>query len=87
MKIINCVLNGADGVEKISVVSSSVFCTDSGRLCDDELLSLKFPDVLGNGSFAHSYRPSDGAIAWVALEGFPILAVHQVGIDSDLAEA
>ena len=43
MKIINRVLNGADGVEEISVVSSSVFGADSGRLCDDELLSLKFP--------------------------------------------
>ena len=86
VKIVYCVLNGADGVEKISVVSSSVFCADSGRLGEDELLSLKFPDVLGNGSFAHSYRPSDGAVARITLEGFTILTVHQVGVDSDLPE-
>ena len=86
MKIINCVLNGADGVEKISVVRSPVFCADSGRFCEDELLSFKFPDVLGNGVLAHANRTSDGAVARIALESFPILAVHQVGVDSDFTE-
>ena len=87
VKIINCVLYGADGVEKISVVSSPVFGADSGWLGNDELLSLEFLDVLGNGLFAHANRPSDGAIAWVALEDFTILAVHQICINGDLAEA
>ena len=86
MKIINCVLNRADGVEKISIVSSSVFCADSGRLGDDELLSLKFLDVFGNGFFAHANRLSDGVVARIALEGFPIFTVHQIGVDSDLTE-
>ena len=87
VKIINCVLYGADGVEEIPIVSSSVFGADSGRFGEDELLSLKFPDVLGNRVSAHAYRPSDGAIAWVALEDFTILAVHQICINGDLAEA
>ena len=38
VKIINCVLNGADGVTQVSIVGSSVFCVDSCRLGDDELL-------------------------------------------------
>ena len=86
VKIVYCVLNWADGVEEISVVSSSVFGADSGRFGEDELLSLKIFNVLCNRVSAHAYRPSDGAIAWVALECFTILAVHQVGIDSDLTE-
>ena len=86
VKIINCVLYGADGVEKISVMSSSVFCSDSGRLGDDELLSLKFPDVLGNGFLAHANCLTDGVVAWIALDGFPIFAVHQIGVDSVFPE-
>ena len=66
-------------VEKISVVSSSVFGADSGRLGDNELLSLKFLDVLGNGFIAHAISLTDG----VAREGLSILTEHQVGIDGD----
>ena len=86
VKIINRVLNGADGVEEISIVSAPVFGADSGRFCEDELLSLKFPDVLSNGLFTHANRPPDGAVARITLEGFPIFAVHQVGVDSDFTE-
>ena len=86
MKIINCVLNRADGVTQISIVGATVFCMDSGRFCEDELLSFKLPDVLGNSLFAHANRTSDGAVARIALESFPILAVHQVGVDSDFTE-
>ena len=86
VKIINCVLYGADGVTQIPIVGATVFCTDSGRLGDDELLSFKLPDVLGNGVPAHANSPTDGVVARITLEGFPILAVHQVSIDGDLTE-
>ena len=86
MKIINRVLYRADGVEKIFIVGATVFGADSGRFGEDELLSLKVFNVLGNGVPAHANRTSDGAVARITLEGFPILAVHQVGIDSDLTE-
>ena len=86
MKIINCVLNRADGVEEISVVRSSVLGADSGWLSCDELLSFQILDVLRNGVSAHSNSTTDGAVARIALEGFSILAVHQIGIDSDLTE-
>ena len=86
VKIINRVLYRADGVEEISVVGATVFGADSGRFCDDELLSLKVFNVLGNGVPAHANSPTDGAVAWITLEGFPIFAVHQVGINSDLPE-
>ena len=86
MKIINCVLYGTDGVTQIPIVGSSIFGVDSGRFCDDELLSLKVFNVLGNGVPAHANSPTDGAVAWITLECFPILTVHQVGIDSDLTE-
>ena len=86
MKIINCVLYRADGVTQIPIVSSPVFCADSGRLGDDQLLSLKFLDVFGNGFFAHANRLSDGVVARIALEGFPIFTVHQIGVDSNFPE-
>ena len=86
VKIINRVLNGADGVEEISIVSAPVFGADSGRFCEDELLSLKFPDVLGNRVSAHVNSLTYALVAWIALEGFPIFAVHQVGVDSNFPE-
>ena len=86
VKIINRVLYRADGVTQIPVVGSSVFGVDSGWFGDDELLSLKVFNVLGNRVSAHANCPTNGAVAWVALECFPIFTVHQIGIDSDLPE-
>ena len=86
MKIINCVLYGADGVTQIPIVSATISGVDSGWFGDDELLSIKVFDVLGNRVPAHANCPTDGAVAWVALVGLPVLAVHQVGIDSDFSE-
>ena len=86
MKIINCVLNRADGVTQISIVGATVFCMDSGRFGDDELLSLKVFNVFGDRVSAHANRLSDGVVARIALEGFPIFTVHQIGVDSDFPE-
>ena len=82
----NRVLYRADGVTQISIVSATVFCVDSCRLGDDELLSLKVFNVLGNGVSAHVNSLTDGLVAWVALVGLPIFTVHQIGIDGDLTE-
>ena len=86
MKILDRVLYRTDGVTQIPVVSATISGMDSGRLGGDELLSLKVFDVLGNRVPAHANCPADGAVAWVALVGLPVLAVHQVGIDSDFSE-
>ena len=86
MKIINCVLNRADGVTQIPVVNSTISGANSGWFGDDELLSLKVFNVLGNRVPAHANCPTDGAVARIALVGLPVFTVHKVGIDSDLTE-
>ena len=75
-----------DGVTQVSVLDTTIFCMDSGRLNGDELLSLKVFNVLGNGVSAHVNRIAYGLVARIALVGLAILAVHQIGIDSDLTE-
>ena len=59
---------------------------DSGRLDGDELLSLKVFNVLRNCVSAHVNSLAYGLVARITLVGLSILAVHQVGIDSDLSE-
>ena len=84
--IIDRILYRTDGITQISVVSPTIFGVDSGRLDGDELLSLKVFNVLGNGVSAHVNRFAYGLVARITLVGLAILAVHQVGIDSDLPE-
>ena len=86
VKIMDRVLYRADGVTQIPIVSATISGVDSGWFGDDEVLSLKVFDVLGNRVPAHANCPTDGAVAWVALVGLPVLAVHQVGINGDLPE-
>ena len=82
VKIMDRVLYRTDGVTQVSVVGATIFGVDSGRLNGDELLSLKVFNVLRNGVSAHV----NSLVAWVALVGLPVFAVHQIGIDSDLTE-
>ena len=86
MKIMDRILYWTDGVTQVSVVGTTISGVDSGRFDGDELLSFKVFNVLGNRVSAHVDSLTYGLVAWVALEGFPILAVHQVGIYSDLTE-
>ena len=86
VKIMDRVLYRTDGVTQVTVVGATIFGVDSGRLGGDELLSLKVFNVLGNRVPAHANCPTNGAVAWIALIGLPVLAVHQVGIDSDFPE-
>ena len=86
VKIVDCILFRADGVTQIPVVSATISGANSGRFGGNELLSLKVFNVLGNRVPAHANCPTDGAVAWIALVGLPVLAVHQVGINGDLAE-
>ena len=86
VKIMDRILYRTDGVTQVSVVRATILGVDSGRLNGDELLSLKVFNVLGNRVPAHANCPTDGAVAWVALVGLPVLAVHQVGINGDLPE-
>ena len=82
VKIMDRILYGTDGVTQVSVVSPIISGVDSGRLNGDELLSLKVFNVLRNCVSAHV----NSLVAWVALVGLPVFAVHQIGIDSDLTE-
>ena len=73
VKIINRVLYGTDGVTQIPVMSATISGANSGRLGGDELLSHKVFDVLGNRVPAHANCPTNGAVAWIALIGFPFM--------------
>ena len=86
VKIMDRVLYRADGVTQVSIVSPTISGVDSGWFSGDELLSLKVFNVLGNGVSAHVNSLTDGLVARIALVGLSILAVHQIGIDSDLTE-
>ena len=86
VKIVDRVLYRTDGVTQVSIVSPTISGVDSGWFSGDELLSLKVFNVLGNGVSAHVNRFAYGFVARIALVGLSILAVHQVGIDSDLTE-
>ena len=86
MKIMDRFLYLTDGVTQVSVVSPTISGVDSGRLSGDELLSLKVFNVLCNRVSAHVNSFTNGLEARIALVGLSILAVHQVGIDSDLSE-
>ena len=82
VKIMDRILYRTDGVTQVSVVGATILGVDSGRLNGDELLSLKVFNVLRNCVSAHV----NSLVAWVALVGLPVFAVHQIGIDSDLTE-
>ena len=71
---------------QVSVVGATIFDVNSGRLDGDELLSLKVFNVLGDRVSAHVNSLTYGLVARIALVGLSILAVHQIGIDSDLTE-
>ena len=80
------VLYRADGVTQVSVLDTTISGVDSGRLNGDELLSLKVFNVLGNRVSAHVNSLTYGLVARITLVGLSILAVHQIGIDSDFTE-
>ena len=86
VKIADRILYRTDGVAQVTVLDTTISGVDSGRFDGDELLSLKVFNVLGNRVSAHVNRIAYGLVARIALVGLAILAVHQVGIDSDLAE-
>ena len=80
------VLYRTDGVTQVSVLDTTISGVDSGRLDGDELLFLKDFNVLGNRVSAHVNRFAYGLVARITLVGLSILAVHQIGIDSDFTE-
>ena len=86
VKIVDRVLYRTDGVTQVSVVGATIFSVDSCRLDGDELLPIKVFNVLRNGVSAHVNSLTYGLVARIALVGLSILAVHQIGIDSDLTE-
>ena len=86
VEIMDRILYRTDGVTQVSILNTTISGMDSGRLDGDELLSLKVFNVLGNRVSAHVNSLTDGLVARIALVGLSILAVHQVGIDSDLTE-
>ena len=64
---------------------SAVLGLDLGWFCVDEALSFKALHVLSHGVFAHACGIAYCGVARMALECFPILAVHEEGIYDDLS--
>ena len=90
LPLIECLdrrLDGADGVEQISIEQPAVFAAHHSRLGTDEPLLLQAADIFGDSVFAHTHRLADGLVAGVALEGLPVLCTQQVAVDSDLSRA
>ena len=86
VKIMDRILYRTDGVTQVSILDTTISGVDSGRFGGDELLSLKVFNVLRNRVSAHVNRFAYGLVARITLVGLSILAVHQVGIDSDFPE-
>ena len=64
---------------------SAVLGLDLGWFCVNETLSFKALHILSHGVFAHTCGIAYCGVARMALECFPILAVHEEGIDNDLS--
>ena len=80
-------LNGTDGVDETSVAHTAVLRGDSAGLSADEPLLRQTGHIFPHGVFAQPHRPTDGAVAWVALVGSAILAAQKVIVDGDLMRA
>ena len=59
---------------------STVLGFDLGWLGVDEALSFKAFYILSHRVLAHTCSIAYRAVAWMALKGFPILAVHEESI-------
>ena len=68
VKIIDRILYRTDGVTQVTILDTTIFCMDSGRLDGDELLSLKVFNVLGNRVSAHVNSLAYGLVARITLE-------------------
>ena len=80
-------LNGADGVDETSVAHAAILRDDGAGFGTDEALFLQTSHILPHGVFAQLHRPTDSAVAWVALVGPAILAAQKVIVDGDLMRA
>ena len=64
---------------------STILGLDLGWLCVDEALSFKALHVLSHGVLTHACGIAYCGVARMALECFPILAVHEERIYNDLS--
>ena len=67
-------------VQQASVVRSAILGLDLGWLGVDEALSFKALHVFSHGVFAHACGITYCGITRMALESFPILAVHEESV-------
>ena len=80
-------LNGADGVDEISVAHAAVLRGDGAGLGADESLLLQTGHILPHSVFAQPHRPTDGAVAGMTLVGPAVLAAEKVIVDGDLVRS
>lgn len=68
-------------VHEISVAFSAAVSSNLRFLCIYELPLFKLRNILSDRVFAHPDRISDGAVTWIALICFPVLASYKVSVN------
>ena len=76
MVVIHRLTDGADVVAQCAVALASVSGDDGGGLRADETPVLRLQHLLPYGGGTHLYRPADGVVTGVGLEGIPVLDVY-----------
>ena len=77
-------LNRADGIEQASISGMSIFGADCSGLSCNKTFVLQHFDIFADSVYAYSDSFTNGVVTGIALEGFPVLAVEEKGIDSNL---
>ena len=77
--------DGTDCVEQAAVAQAAIPCADLCRFGGDQMFGFQTCDILPNGIHAHPHCFADGFVSRVALVGFSVFAVEQVGIYRDLS--
>ena len=74
-----------DGIEEAPISGAAIFGADCSGYCGNEPFVFQHPDIFTDSVWTHFNGFTNGAVAGIALEGFPVLAVKQEGIDSNLS--
>lgn len=80
-----CLLDWQNRIEQTAVSFSAVlgtYCCWHGR---DQMLLFQPCYIFFDSVSAESYCLTDRSEAWMALKGFPVLAVHQVSVHRNLS--
>ena len=84
MEKINWFLDRTDGIEEASISGMSVFGADCSWLSCNKTFVFEHFDIFADSVYAYSNSFTNGVVTGIALESFPVLAVEEEGVDSNL---